>query len=166
VHDPIRQYLTKRASAVFHFAVAIALLNLTAVAAPDLILSNAGKLTIGPSSASLAGGKARLTTTEFRRKAGKYAGEYQLKVTPYFFKNENGTLSIIASDEAVRKLASGTAVTFGGKAVTAGSGKTRNIKAKATPAGTNAVKGSITISIPTENGELVFESDYTFRGSD
>ena len=52
---------------MIHFALAVALLNLSAVAAPDLILSRAGELTIGASSASLAGGKARLT-----------------KVTPYF----------------------------------------------------------------------------------
>ena len=146
------------------FLGTLAFLTLTAVAGPDSILTSAGKLTLVPSSASLAGGKARLTTTEFRRAAGKYAGEYQLNVVPYFFKNETGSLTITASDETLRTLAAGTAVIFGGKAVTAGTGKTRSIKVKATPAGANAMKGNITISIPTENGELVFDSEYTFRG--
>ena len=142
----------------------VACLSVKAIAGPESILACAGKLTLVPSSTSLAGGKVRLTTTELQRAAGKYAGEYQLKVVPYFFKNETGSLTITASDEALRTLAAGTAVLFGGKAVTAGTGKTRSIKVKATPAGANALKGSITITIPTENGELVFESEYTFRG--
>ena len=142
----------------------VACLSLTVVAGPEVILASAGKLTLVPSSTTLAGGKVRLTTTELRRAVGKYAGEYQLKVVPYFFKNETGSLTITASDEALRTLAAGTAVVFGGKAVTAGTGKTRSIKVKATPAAADALKGHITISIPTENGELVFESEYTFRG--
>ena len=163
VHETIHHHLATRASVVLAFLAAAAL-SLAAHAGPESMLANAGKLTLVPSSTSLAGGKVRLATTELRRAAGKYIGEYQLKVVPYFFKSETGSLMITASDEALRTLAAGTAVIFGGKAVTAGTGKTRNIKVKATPAGADATKGSITISIPTENGELVFESEYTFRG--
>jgi hypothetical protein len=156
--------LGKRVAAVLTFLGAVACLNLAAVAA-DPILTSAGKLTLTPSSSSLAGGKARLTTAELRRASGKYTGEYQLKVVPYFFKSETGNLTITASDESLRALAAGTAVSFVGKAVTSGTGKTRSIKVKATPAGANSTKGSIIITIPTVNGELVFESEYTFRGT-
>jgi hypothetical protein len=31
-------------------------------------------------------------------------GDYQLKVRPYFFKNEKGTLLLVASNDSVRKL--------------------------------------------------------------
>src|SRR5688572_18351061 len=62
------------------------------------------KIVIEPSSASLTGGNATLTTTALNRKAGSFVGDYQLKVTPYFFKSEKGKLSIHVSDEMLRKL--------------------------------------------------------------
>ena len=164
MQEPIHQQLARRASAVLVLMGAVTSLNFAAAAGPESILTGAERLTVAPSSASLAGGKARLTTAELRRAAGKYTGEYQLKVVPYFFKSETGSLTITASDDSLKTLAAGTAVNFVGKAVTAGTGKTRSIKVKATPVGPNSTKGSIRISIPTVNGELVFESEYAFRG--
>lgn len=125
---------------------------------------NADRISIQPASASLAGGKARLTTTGLQRKGGKYAGNYQLNVVPYFFKSETGTLSMVVTDELLKKLIGGNTVSFAGKAVTTGTGKTRAVKVKATPTAADAAKGSMTISIPTENGELVFATQYTLGG--
>jgi hypothetical protein len=133
------------------------------LAAPDRILS-ANRISIQPASASLAGGEARLTTTGLQRQGGNYAGNYRLKVVPYFFKSESGTLSMIVSDELLRKLVRGSTVSFVGKAVTTGSGTTRAVRVKATPMGAGAARGSMTISIPTENGELVFATEYTLGG--
>jgi hypothetical protein len=134
-----------------------------ALAASDPVLS-ADRIAIQPASASLAGGKAHLTTTGLQRTGGKYAGNYQLKVVPYFFKSESGTLSVVVPDELLRKLVDGKAVSFAGKAVTSGSKTTRAVRVKATPAAADAAKGSMTISIPTENGELVFATEYTLGG--
>ena len=134
-----------------------------AAAASDPVLS-ANRIAIQPASASLAGGKAHLTTTGIQRTGGKYAGNYQLKVVPYFFKSESGTLSMVVPNELLRKLMGGKAVSFAGKAVTSGSGTTRAVKVKATPAAADAASGSMTISIPTENGELVFSTEYTLDG--
>jgi hypothetical protein len=39
----------------------------------------------------------------------------QLKVRPYFFKSEKGSLLLAASDDAVRKLERGTAINFTGR---------------------------------------------------
>jgi hypothetical protein len=124
-------------------------------------VDGATRMTVEPSSASLSGGKARLTITGLRRQAGKYAGNYQLKVVPYFFKNESGTLSIGLSDESLNKLFAGSAVNLNGSAVTAGSRKTRAVTVKVTPAGIGTAKGSLAISIATENGPLLFVTAYT-----
>jgi hypothetical protein len=119
---------------------------------------------VEPCSASLAGGKAKLTTTALRREVANYVGSYDIKVRPYFFKSEKGTLSFNVSDESLRKLAKGTAVDFAGRAVTGGTGKSRAVKVKATPAGAGLANGNLIISIATENGELVFTTAYTFSG--
>jgi hypothetical protein len=135
-----------------------------AMGKPAVGLRGTSRMELQPSSASLAGGKAKLTTTALRREAARYVGNYDIKVRPYFFKSEKGTLSIAVSDESLRKLAKGTAVDFAGNAVTSGSGKTRTVKVKVTPAGAGVANGRLTISIATENGELVFATEYTFGG--
>jgi hypothetical protein len=60
-------------------------------------------------------------------------GDYQLKVRPYFFKSEKGTLVLAASDDAVQKLQAEIAIYFTGKAVTHKDGKTHIVLGKATP---------------------------------
>ena len=118
------------------------------------------KILIEPSSASLTGGNVRLTTTALSRKAGAYVGDYQLKVTPYFFKSEKGKLFIHVTDELLRKLINGTAVEVTGKATTTGTAETRPITARATPLGTD--RGSLMVAVLTENGKLIFNSSYRF----
>ena len=66
--------------------------------------SNAGtrKLFIDPSSISVAlRGKASLIVSPLTHRDGNYVGDYQLKVKPYFFKSEKGSLLLAASDDAV-----------------------------------------------------------------
>ena len=121
-----------------------------------------GKIVIEPSSASLTGGNATLTTTALNRKAGSYVGDYQLKVTPYFFKSEKGKLSIHVSDEMLRKLINGDAVSVTGKATTSGTAETRPITVRAIPLSSD--RGSVTVAVLTENGKLVFNSSYRFLG--
>jgi hypothetical protein len=118
------------------------------------------KLFIEPSSTSLAGGKARLIVGTLNRQQVSYVGDYQLKVWPYFFKSEKGALSMIVSDESLRKLTQAVPVAFTGKAMTDGSDKTRPIDARATPSATD--RGALTFSIQTENGKLVFNTSYRF----
>jgi hypothetical protein len=94
-----------------------------------------GKLVIDPCSTVISGGKANLRIGALSRQAQAYIGDYQFKVSPYFFKNEKGKLSIEVSDDTLNKLASGMSVDFTGQATTSGSGQTRRIDGKATPAG-------------------------------
>ena len=88
-------------------------------------------------------------------------GDYQLKVRPYFFKSEKGTLVLAASDDSVRKLQAGTAIDFTGKAVTRKDGKIHVVLGKATSS--SGDRGSVTFSIITENGKIVFNTSYHFE---
>ncbi len=118
------------------------------------------KLVIEPSSTSLAGGKAKLITSTLVRRAETYAGNYQLKVSPFFFKSEKGTLSMTVSDQSLRRLTEGITVDFSGQAISGGNGKKRPIQARATPSAKD--RGALTFSVPTENGKLVFNTSYRF----
>lgn len=132
--------------------------------AADLVPRSAPRIVIKSSSASLAGGKATLLASTLRRQEDKYIGSYQLKVTPYFFKSESGSLSVAVSDESLSKLAAGSPVSCAGMAVSAGSRKGRAITVKAIPASVGSRNGTLTIKIPTENGELLFTPSYALNG--
>jgi hypothetical protein len=118
------------------------------------------KLFIDSSSTSVALGKASLIVSPLTHRGGNYVGTYQLKVRPYYFKSEKGTLLLAASDDSVRKLQAGTAINFTGKAVTRKDGKTHVVLGKATPS--SGDWGSVTFSIITDNGKMVFNTSYHF----
>jgi hypothetical protein len=122
--------------------------------------SSAGKLVIGPSSASVAMGKASLIVSPLTHRDGNYVGDYQLKVRPYFFKSEKGSLLLAASDDAVRKLQAGTAINFTGQAVTHKDGRTHIVLGRATPSSRD--RGSVTFSIVTDDARIVFNTSYHF----
>jgi hypothetical protein len=120
------------------------------------------KLFINPSSTSVAlGGKASLIVSPLTHRNGNYVGDYQLKVRPYFFKSEKGSLFLPASDDAVRKLQAGTAINFTGKAVTHEDGRVHIVLGRVTPSSTD--RGSVTFSIITDDGKMVFNTSYHFE---
>ena len=118
------------------------------------------KLVIGPSSTSVALGKASLIVSPLTHRDGSYVGDYQLKVKPYFFKNEKGSLLLAASDDAVGKLQAGTAMNFTGQAVTHKDGRTHTVLGRATPSSRD--HGSVTFSIVTDDAKIVFNTSYHF----
>jgi hypothetical protein len=119
------------------------------------------RLFIDPSSTSVAlGGKASLIVSPLTHRDGTYVGDYRLKVTPYFFKSEKGTLRLAAPDDAVRKLHAGIPITFTGSAVTHKDGRTHIVLGKATPS--SGERGSVTFSIITDDAKIVFNTFYHF----
>lgn len=125
--------------------------------------SDAGsrKLLIDPSSTSVAlRGKASLIVSPLTHRDGNYVGDYQLKVKPYFFKSEKGSLLLSASDDAVRKLHTGIPINFTGKAVTLKDGRTHTVLGRATPS--SGDRGSVTFSIVTDDAKIVFKTSYHF----
>jgi hypothetical protein len=122
-----------------------------------------GSFFIDPAWTSIKGGKASLIVGALRRSAGTYIGDYEVTVSPYFFLSEKGTLSMIVSDEALRKLTQGIPVSVTGQATTRKSGKIRAVNAKLTPAVKG--RGSVTISFTEVDTKLIFKTSYQF-GSD
>jgi hypothetical protein len=118
------------------------------------------RMFVDPSSTSLALGKASLTVSPLTYQKQTYAGDYQLKVVPFFYKSQSGKLSLAAPDDSVRRLTQGLAVEFTGEAVNQKDGKTKVVKGKITP--TTKDRGTVAFSIATENGELVFNTSYHF----
>jgi hypothetical protein len=120
------------------------------------------KLFINPSSTSVPfRGKASLIVSPLTHRNGNYVGDYKLKVRPYYFKSEKGSLLLVASDDVVRKLQTGIAIDFSGKAVTYQDGRTHIVLGRVTPS--SADRGSVTFSIITDDGKIVFKTSYHFE---
>ncbi|HEY6229602.1 MAG TPA: hypothetical protein VI282_20945 [Verrucomicrobiae bacterium] len=110
----------------------------------------------------VAGGKAILTVSPLRRIKDMFEGEFDMKVAPYFFKNDKGKLAIIVSDEAMAKVSAGSTVDITGTATTkAGkSSVVRHIIAEATPL--DAQHGMLKVWLTVDERELVFQTKYWF----
>jgi hypothetical protein len=120
------------------------------------------KLFIDPSSTPVRLGKATLIVRPLARRGGNYIGDYQLKLRPYFFKSETGSLVLGASEDFVRRLQSGRAIDFTGKAVTREDGTTHVVLGRATPL--SGDRGTVTFSIVTEkNAKIIFKTSYHFE---
>ena len=165
-----RELLMYRHSLIARLTIAVfvfQMLGVTSVVHAEGPDSTAGtssadtrKLVIGPSSASVALWKASLIVSPLTHRDGNYVGDYQLKVKPYFFKNEKGSLLLAASDDAVRKLQAGTAINFTGQAVTHKDGRTHIVLGRATPSSRD--RGRVTFSIVTDDARIVFNTSYHF----
>jgi len=125
---------------------------------PDASNTKSRTLIVGPSSASLSLGKAKLFIGQLKVRAGICLGSYKLDVIPFSFKSENGSISIAAPDAAFSNLAKGVPVNLKGKATTNGTGETRTVTATATP--TTKDTGNVTFSFDVNAGKLVFNAAY------
>lgn len=119
------------------------------------------KLFVAPSSSKLAGGTAKLVVGVLSRDDTSYTGEYQIRVFPYFFKNESGKLLINTPETSLQRMIGGDTASFAGRAITDGTGETRKITAKVRPAASD--HGALTFTVATENGPLVFNTSYRVR---
>jgi hypothetical protein len=110
----------------------------------------------------VAGGKATLTVSPLRRIKDIFEGEFDMKVAPYFFKNDKGKLAITVSDDLMAKVCAGSPVGIIGTATTkAGKGSVvRQINAEATPV--DALHGMLKVWLTVDERELVFQTKYWF----
>jgi hypothetical protein len=122
----------------------------------------AARFVIAPCSTPVTGGTASLVIGSLQGNAQTYVGNYELKVFPYFFMNETGSLSMTLPIASARKLDEGIAVAATGQAVTKKNGKTRKVNATLTPTTKDA--GAVTFAFTGEDTKLTFKSTYT-RGS-
>ena len=66
------------------------------------------------------GGESHLDIGPLKRVNGVYTGNYAVKLFPYFFKNEKGTLAIVVSDESLAMINLGKEAKVSGTATTSG----------------------------------------------
>jgi len=107
-----------------------------------------------------SGAKAVLTIGPLQKSADTYAGDYQVKVSPYFFKSEKGRLAITLSAESLAKVAKGTAAEFAGTATTTGEKNPRSVYATVTP--TDSDHGALKVWFLTGEKKMVFNTSYRF----
>jgi hypothetical protein len=120
-------------------------------------------LMIDSSSMPVDAGTATLIIGALQRANGVYAGNYQIKVFPWFLKNENGTLAINVSDESLAMINHGKVAAITGTATTSGTGgKSRPIGATATPADIN--HGNLRLWFMAGDRKMTFEPAYHFVG--
>jgi hypothetical protein len=118
-------------------------------------------LMIDSSSMPVDAGKATLTIGALQRTNGVYAGDYKLKVFPWFLKNEKGTLAIVVSDASLAEASQGKVVAITGTATTSGKGgKCRPITAIATPV--NKEHGTLKLWFTAGSRKMIFTPAYHF----
>jgi hypothetical protein len=116
-------------------------------------------LMIDPSSMPVGGGKATLTISPLQRADGVFTGDYQIRVFPYVFENENGRLAIVVSDASLAGIKQGKVVKIIGTATTIGKGgKSRHIDATATPLDND--RGTLKLWFMAGNRKMIFEPGY------
>ncbi len=121
-------------------------------------------LVIDASSMPVAAGQATLIIGELRRTNGIYVGDYKIKVFPYFYKNENGRLAIVVTDEALARAAQGKVAAITGTATSGKSGNVRAIAATATPINENG--GKLKLWFTAGDRKMIFEPNYHFAGAE
>jgi hypothetical protein len=126
----------------------------------EIALRRYDRVEIAPTKTSIYIGSVAMTMPAFARKGGVYESTYTAKVFPYFFYNEEGTLSIDVPDEALRRLARGEPIEFTGRAVNS-SGAKRHVEGRAVPADATSGKIKVRVFI-SKRTQLIFNTTYRF----
>jgi len=120
-------------------------------------------LMIDSSSMSVDAGEATLTIGPLQRTNGVYSGDYEITVFPYFFKNEQGTLSVVVPDDSLATVIQGKVTAIAGTSTTttgARAGHSRHIDAIVTPADAN--HGALKLWFMAGTREMIFNPSYHF----
>jgi hypothetical protein len=132
-----------------------------AASGPNSAAATDRLLQIDSCSMPVAEGKATLIVGSLQRTNGIYAGEYKIKVFPYFFKNDKGRLAILVSDAALAAASQGQAVEIAGTATSSRKGgKSRHISITATPIDRN--HGTLKLWFVAGERIMIFETAYHF----
>jgi len=115
-------------------------------------------LVIDRSFTRVSAAKATLIIEPLTRKGEIFTGDYEMKVTPFFFKSEKGKLEIVVSDESLKKAGKGEPVEITGTALTHGEDVKRKVNARATPVDKN--HGQLKVWFVADEREMVFNTTY------
>ena len=104
-----------------------------------------------------------LITNPMRRTTHGYESTYSVKVFPFFFFNETGSIRIDLEPGALDLLGAGEVISFTGEAVNQ-SNNSRMIKGRAFPA--ELLSGRIRLVVKVGGIELIFNTTYRFVGDE
>ena len=117
-------------------------------------------VSVGPMKTSIYVGSVKLTTGAFDRQDSTLSTNYEAKVTPWFFWNESGRITISLSEADFATLAKGQTVEFKGDAKNH-KNKPRTVTGRAQPA--DATSGKIKVRVMADGVELIFNGTYHFE---
>ena len=124
------------------------------------------EVTVEPADTSIYVGIVSLTIQPLTRRDGVYRSDYAVKVFPFFFYNERGSISIEVSDDQLRRLERGETVSFNGHASNS-NGKARRIEGHAVSEAAGADHGKIKVRVwVSKHIELIFNTVYRFTGKE
>jgi hypothetical protein len=115
-------------------------------------------LVIERSSTRVSAARATLTIEPLVRTNQIFAGNYDVKVSPFFFKSETGKLEIHVSDDSLAKAQKGQSVEITGTALTDGEQVKRKVNAIAKPIDQD--HGDLKVWFVANERELVFQTTY------
>jgi len=124
----------------------------SAVTSRVLILEN--------STVPLKTAKATLIVGPLTRTNGIYAGDFKVKVFPYFFKSDRGHLAINVPDAALAAINQGKSVYITGTSTSAKTGAVRHIEITATPR--DCDHGIINLWFMAGGQKMIFTPAYHF----
>ena len=124
----------------------------------EIARANTCRLIIDRSFTRVSGAKATLTIDPLVRNGESFQGDYQMKVTPFFFKSETGKLEIFVSNESLAKATNGIPVDITGTALTHGEEVKRKVNARATPRGKDS--GELKVWFKVDERDMVFQTTY------
>jgi hypothetical protein len=121
----------------------------------ELILEN--------STMPLLTAKATLIIGPLTCTNGIYAGDFKVKVFPYFFRSDWGRLAISVPDKALVELNQGKVVAVTGTATSTKNGIVRHIKIRATPKDRD--HGAVSLWFMVGNQKMIFNPAYQFTNN-
>jgi hypothetical protein len=131
-----------------------------AQAAPTATNSASRVLILENSTMPLTTAKATLIIGPLTRTNGVYAGDFKVKVFPYFFKNEWGRLAINVPDRALAAMNQGQTVAVTGISTSTKNGIIRHVEIMATPKDRD--HGTVSLWFMAGNQKMIFTPAYHF----
>jgi hypothetical protein len=104
--------------------------------------------------------RATLIIGPLTRTNGIYAGDFKVRVFPYFFKSDRGRLAINVPDKALAEINQGKAVALTGISISTKNGIVRHIEITATPKDRD--HGSVSLWFMVGDLKMIFNPAYQF----
>jgi len=132
----------------------------TAQSAPPMPASAGRMLILENSTMPLTTAKATLFIGPLTRTNGIYAGDFKIKLFPYFFKSDRGRLAINVPDKELAALNQGRPVALTGTSTSAKNGVVRHIEISVLPQDRD--HGTVSLWFMAGKQKMIFNPAYQF----